>query len=93
MLRIGVAGLIGIVSVSNRFCVAIDYQDSRNSGVGTMFMMMVIFGAFFLFLGMIGTTLFIKFRTYAVPVLKWAGIVAGVLLIFWIIINLLARAR
>ena len=63
MLRIGIAGLIGITSVATAFCSAIDYNDSRNSGVGTLWIMLVIFGAFFLFLGMIGVSLYIKFRS------------------------------
>ncbi|SDF51851.1 hypothetical protein SAMN04487996_11156 [Dyadobacter soli] len=63
MLRIGIAGLIGITSVATAFCAAIDYNDSRNSGVGTLWMMLVIFGAIFLFLGMIVVSLYIKFRS------------------------------
>lgn len=63
MLRIGVAGLIGITSVATAFCSAIDYNDSRNSGVGTLWIMLVIFGTFFLFLGIIGVSLYIKFRS------------------------------
>lgn len=63
MLRIGIAGLIGIASVATAFCSAINYNDSRNSGVGTLWIMLVIFGAFFLFLGMICVSLYIKFRS------------------------------
>lgn len=63
MLRIGIAGLIGITSVATAFCSAIDYHDSRNSGVGTLWMMLVIFGTFFLFLGMICASLYIQFRS------------------------------
>ncbi|OJV14646.1 MAG: hypothetical protein BGO21_18245 [Dyadobacter sp. 50-39] len=63
MLRIGIAGLIGITSVATAFCSAIDYHDSRNSGVGTLWMMLVIFGTFFLFLGMICAGLYIQFRS------------------------------
>ena len=63
MLRIGIAGLIGITSVATAFCAAIDYNDSRNSGVGTLWIMLVIFGAIFLFLGMIVVSLYIKFRS------------------------------
>lgn len=63
MLRIGIAGLIGITSVATAFCAAIDYNDSRNSGVGTLWIMLVIFGAIFLFLGMIVVSLYLKFRS------------------------------
>ncbi len=63
MLRIGIAGLIGITSVATAFCSAIDYNDSRNSGVGTLWMMLVIFGVIFLFLAMIVVSLYIKFRS------------------------------
>lgn len=63
MLRIGIAGLVGITSLATAFCAAIDYHDSRNSGVGTLWMMLVIFGVIFLFLGMIGVSLYIKFRS------------------------------
>ena len=63
MLRIGIAGLIGVASVATAFCSAIDYHDSRNSGVGTLWIMLVIFGAIFLFLGMIAVSLYIKFRS------------------------------
>jgi hypothetical protein len=93
MLRIGIAGLIGITSVATAFCAAIDYNDSRNSGVGTLWIMLVIFGVMFLILGMIGASLFIKFKTYAWPVVKWAGIGLGVLLVLWTLINLIARAK
>lgn len=63
MLRIGIAGLIGIASVATTFCSAIDYNDSRNSGVGTLWMMLVIFGVLFLFLAMIVVSLYVKFRS------------------------------
>lgn len=63
MLRIGIAGLIGITSLATKFCSAIDYNDSRNSGVGTLWIMLVIFGIIFLFLGMIVLTLYLKFRS------------------------------
>jgi len=63
MLRIGIAGLIGITSVATAFCAGIDYNDSRNSGVGTLWIMLVIFGAVFLFLAMIVVSLYIKFRS------------------------------
>lgn len=63
MLRIGIAGLIGITSLATKFCSAIDYNDSRNSGVGTLWIMLVIFGIIFLFLGMIVVTLYLKFRS------------------------------
>lgn len=60
MLRISIAGLIGITSLATAFCSAIDYHDSRNSGVGTLWMMLVIFGVIFLFLGIIGASLYLK---------------------------------
>ncbi|MCF0070229.1 hypothetical protein LZD49_07080 [Dyadobacter sp. CY261] len=63
MLRIGIAGLAGIVSLSTAFCAAINYHDSRNSGVGTLWMMLVIFGSIFLFLGMICVSLYMKFKS------------------------------
>jgi hypothetical protein len=44
LLRIVVAGLVGIVVVTNHLCTAIDYGDSRNSGVGTAFMLFVGLG-------------------------------------------------
>ncbi|MNY75598.1 hypothetical protein D3C86_2149170 [compost metagenome] len=63
MLRIGIAGLVGIISLATAFCAAIDYHDSRNSGVGTLWMMLVIFGVIFLFVGIIGVSLYLKFRS------------------------------
>ena len=93
MLRICIAGLIGITSLATKFCGAIDYHDSRNSGVGTLWIMLVIFGVIFLFLGMIGISLFIKFKPYALPVVKWAGIGLAVLLVLWILINLIASTK
>lgn len=63
MLRIGIAGLVGVTSVATAFCAAIDYNDSRNSGVGTLWMMLVIFGVLFLFLAMIVVSLYVKFRS------------------------------
>ncbi len=63
MLRIAIAGLIGITSLATKFCSAINYNDSRNSGVGTLWIMLVIFGVIFLFLGMIVVSLYLKFRS------------------------------
>ncbi|GGM93989.1 hypothetical protein GCM10010967_28920 [Dyadobacter beijingensis] len=63
MVRIGIAGLAGIVFLATGFCSKIDYHDSRNSGVGTLWIMLVIFGVILLFLGMIGVSLYVKFKS------------------------------
>ncbi|MGA0557711.1 hypothetical protein ACO2Q8_13735 [Larkinella sp. VNQ87] len=89
LLRIGLVGLFGLVYLTNVLCGAIDYHDSRNSGVGTGFIMYVIFGGFFLLVGIAITALFLLTRWNFMPVLKWSLIILGGLtaffsLVFWI---------
>jgi len=51
LLRIGVAGLVGVVAVTTKLCGAIDYGDSRNSGVGSAYLIFIMLGVMALFAG------------------------------------------
>jgi hypothetical protein len=51
LLRIAVVGIIGLCVVVTRLCCGIDYGDSRNSGVGSAFVMMIAFGLVLLLIG------------------------------------------
>jgi hypothetical protein len=52
LLRIALAGAIGLCFVVTRLCGGIDYGDSRNSGVGAAFVMMIAFGLVLLLIGL-----------------------------------------
>lgn len=93
LLRIGFSGLIGVCVMSAGLCNAIRYNDSRDSGVGSLFVLMIGLGIMLLLVGLVGTGLTIKFKTYALPVLKWVGIVIGALAVFAFLINLLAKSK
>lgn len=93
LLRIGFAGLIGVCVMSAGLCNAIRYNDSRDSGVGSLFVLMVGLGIMLLIIGLVGTGLTIRFKTYALPVLKWIGIVIAILAFFAFLINLLAKSK
>lgn len=62
--RIAGAGLIGLYLVVTHMCGGIDYNDSRNSGVGTAFVLFLMLGTMALFAGVCITaiTFFIKDR-------------------------------
>jgi hypothetical protein len=62
LLRIVVAGLVGIVVVTSHLCTAIDYGDSRNSGVGTAFMLFVGLGIIALGIGAVIAGLVFLFK-------------------------------
>lgn len=49
LLRIVVVGGVAIVIVISTLCGGIDYKDSRNSGVGTAFVLFVMLGYIVLF--------------------------------------------
>jgi hypothetical protein len=90
LARIVVAGGIGALVVSSHLCSGIDYNDSRNSGVGTAFIMLVMLGYITLFVGTCITALFLLTKWRFLPFLKWTLIVFGVLAACWGIIVWLA---
>ena len=44
LLRVFVAGCVGVSFVTTTLCGAMVYNDSRDSGVGTAWMMFIMFG-------------------------------------------------
>lgn len=51
LLRIGIVSAAAILWVVSHLCANIDYHDSRNSGVGTAWMLWVMMGYVELFIG------------------------------------------
>jgi hypothetical protein len=62
LLRIAVASTIGVCVVVTRICGGIDYGDSRNSGVGAAFVMMIGFGLVLLLIGLAVAAVWIVFK-------------------------------
>ncbi len=61
-------------------CVyAIRYHDSRDSGVGSLFVLMVVLGVIALFIGMIGTGVFIRFKPMFTAFTNGQSIILSVL--------------
>lgn len=90
MFRTGLSGLAGVFFISTKLCEAIKYNDSRDSGVGTLYVMLIMLGFVMLSLGLICAGLLIRFRTQTLPVLKWLAIIIGVILTLSVIVKLLA---
>ncbi|WP_254560812.1 hypothetical protein [Dyadobacter diqingensis] len=88
--RTGLSGLAGIFFISTKLCEAIKYNDSRDSGVGTLYVMLIMLGFVILSLGLICAGLVIRFRMQTLPVLKWLAIIIGVILTLSAIVKLLA---
>jgi hypothetical protein len=65
LLRIVVVGCIAIVVVVALLCGGIDYKDSRNSGVGTAFVMFVMLGYMVLWGGALVATILFFVRSRA----------------------------
>ncbi|GAB3317274.1 hypothetical protein GCM10027299_08470 [Larkinella ripae] len=89
LLRIGLAGLIGVVWLTGIVCGAVDYHDSRNSGVGTAFALFIGLGYMTLFGGAIVASFFFLTKWNFLPVLKWTLILIGgfsscIGLLFWL---------
>ena len=51
LVRIVLSGAVGILVVTGRLCGGIDYGDSRNSGVGTAYILFIGLGFMALLLG------------------------------------------
>lgn len=62
LARVVLAGLVGAVLVTSHLCGGIDYQDSRNSGVGTAFVLFVGLSYMLLLALAIVTALLFLFR-------------------------------
>jgi hypothetical protein len=90
LLRIAVVGLAGVFFVTGVIFSGIDYRDSRNSGVGSGYMLMLMFGFVALFGGLLVAALFIATKWRFLPVLKWFAIVFVVLAAAWGLLNWVA---
>lgn len=53
LLRIAIAGALGVIFVNAKICDGVDYDDSRNSGVGSWFILLWILGWLRLGLGLV----------------------------------------
>ncbi|GAB2559676.1 hypothetical protein [Spirosoma areae] len=89
LARILVVGGVGVLVLPAYLCSGIDYGDSRNSGVGSGFVLYVSLGFMTLFIGGFVAALFFFTRWRFMPFLKWTLIVAGGFaallgLIFWL---------
>lgn len=62
LLRIAVAGIIGLCVVVTRLCGGINYGDSRNSGVGAAFVLMISLGLMLLLIGLAIAAVWILFK-------------------------------
>lgn len=67
LLRIGVAGAIGLCSVVTRVCGGIDYGDSRNSGVGTAWVFCIGLGLMLLLIGIAIAAVWIGIKARMAP--------------------------
>lgn len=93
LLRIVVAGLIALFFVVGHLCGGIDYHDSRNSGVGTAYMLFIGLGVMALLGGAALSALFLFTRWPFLPFLKWASIIAVLCAALWGVICWLASMR
>ncbi|MFC5412528.1 hypothetical protein ACFPMF_24600 [Larkinella bovis] len=89
LLRIGIVGSLAVFPLTSIICGAIDYHDSRNSGVGSAIILYIILGYLLLFGGALIAVFFFLTKWPFLPVLKWSLIILGGLasllgLIFWI---------
>ena len=63
LLRIAVCGTIGVYLVVERLCRAIDYNDSRNSGVRAAFILFISLGYALLMIGIAVISTFFLIKT------------------------------
>jgi hypothetical protein len=66
-LRIGVAGAIGVPVVTARLCGGIDYGDSRNSGVGSAWVLFIGVGWLLLIVGLTLSAVYLLLTTQLWP--------------------------
>ena len=90
LLRIMLAGLVGVFTVTNHLCGGIDYNDSRNSGVGTAFVLFLGIGGMALCGGAVIAAVFFFTKWRFAPFLKWVLIVMAALAAVWGLISWLA---
>jgi hypothetical protein len=90
LARILLAGAVGVVIVTGHLCGGIDYQDSRNSGVGTAYIVFIGLGFMALMSGSVIAAFFFLTKWRFLPFLKWGLIVLAVLGAIWGIICWLA---
>ena len=90
LLRIALVGVVGVCALTTYLCGAIDYSDSRNSGVGAGWMMFIGLGLMTLFCGLAIASVFIFTKWRFAPFAKWVLVMAGVLAVLWAVINWLA---
>jgi hypothetical protein len=90
LLRIGLVGLVGVCLVTSILCGGINYNDSRNSGVGTAYVLFIGLGITALLFGGLMATIFFITKWRFLPLLKWVLIIFGVLTVCWRILLWLA---
>lgn len=90
LVRIDIASAIGITLLVNYICDSVHYNDSRDSGVGTAYMVFMIVGWLMLIVALLVAVLFLWTKWPFLPVLKRALIGLGVLLAIAGIISWLA---
>jgi hypothetical protein len=90
-VRIGLAGMIGVFLISSELCESIRYNDSRDSGVGTLFILVIILGWILLGLGLLGTSLTLRFPGVMFPLLKWLAIGTGIVALLVLLANFFAK--
>lgn len=90
LLRIGLVGLVGVCVVTSILCGGIKYNDSRDSGVGTAYVLFIGLGVMTLFFGGLVSTFFFITKWRFLPLLKWVLIILGALTVGWKILLWLA---
>lgn len=90
LLRIVIAGSIGLFVVVGHSCGGIDYHDSRNSGVGTAYVVYIGLGLMMLFAGSATAIIFFVTKWRFLPFLKWSSIILAVLIAIGVIVGWIA---
>lgn len=83
LLRIALGSAAGILVVISVLCGGIDYQDSRNSGVGTGFVLFIGLAYLELLIGLTVAVFFLVTNYSFIAFLKWTLIVVSVVACLW----------
>lgn len=83
LMRIVLASAVGILIISSKICNGIDYQDSRNSGVGTGFILCIGLGLLELLISLAIAVFFLATPYAFLPFLKWLLLIVGALVLLW----------
>ncbi|QIP14997.1 hypothetical protein G8759_21400 [Spirosoma aureum] len=90
LIRIGLVSSLGIAFVVTYLCSSVQYHDSRDSGVGTAWIMFFSLGIMTLIGMMFISAIFLLTKWPLLPVLKWLLIIVGILIALGAAINWLA---